>query len=818
MFDLLIRLLENSAVMSVAILLMYGLSRLTRDKTSPQVRYICWVVIGLGLLLPLRPALFTVELPVSMPIPMQAVNMMQPPVGNTGAETYSLWQTANLAETAYAYHRPAAQLGMAHTANPAPHEAAAMPTSTQAIPLRAWLLALWGAGAAVFLLFCALRHRRFTKKINRWAHPAAAPHISALLQAVCREVNLHSVPNILICPLTATPVMTGLLRPALILPDENIEPQRLYLMLLHETLHVKRRDIWVRALMLLVAAVHWFNPLVHLMSRRMQTEAELACDAAVLRHAGDGARAEYGQAVFTTAKAAHRLQGVLASALSGEGKNLKRRLSGIVEKKRTRRGLAIFCAALMIGAVLLAASLSYEGRHDEGDTPTDGVYGAAHDGDPTAYDAPTAVLEPLAIENTNELIIYVPGAQDMNRLVMNAIGRFRRQNPDVNVIVETVGTRDDWAHEAYTQRVGVELMAGRGPDIILANLFDDPHSLMRNGMLMDLSYFWDNDGDFTHRGDLNATVMNAGVYRGRRYVAPLTFDAPILLTERGALESVGFDPDGDMNVIAFYNALGDAMPAAQGNPLFRIATNMFFAYLSQGFSTGIPLVDFAGRAALPDADAIRGFSEAYQPFWGQFIDWEDPIWQRTNVETMLTRGTQLFHHHLQDPISQLFGYSRLTQLGYAPMFTAILNHQGELHATVTQSAAIRAGTPNYANAWDFIKVLLEENTQYARIGSMENFGLGFVVNNRAFERQVDEVLQTNMDVGTPEGSIRHQALTAAQKQPFVDLVQSISAASLPNRTLGAIYMDAMDPFMQGRQSLDDAMEELARRLWFYLSE
>ena len=63
MFDVLIRLVENSLVMSVAILVLLGLGRITRNKVSARVRYAGWIVVAVGLLLPVRPVIWTVPLP-----------------------------------------------------------------------------------------------------------------------------------------------------------------------------------------------------------------------------------------------------------------------------------------------------------------------------------------------------------------------------------------------------------------------------------------------------------------------------------------------------------------------------------------------------------------------------------------------------------------------------------------------------------------------------------------------------------------------------------------------------------------------------------
>jgi hypothetical protein len=154
------------------------------------------------------------------------------------------------------------------------------------------------------------------------------------------------------------------------------------------------------------------------------------------------------------------------------------------------------------------------------------------------------------------------------------------------------------------------------------------------------------------------------------------------------------------------------------------------------------------------------------------------------------------------------------------LLAAIRDPNGELHATVNQSVAIRADSPNYANAWNFIKVLLTINAQYGSVGGMEAWGLGggFPVNMIAARRQMDGILDVSTDVGTIEGVIFHHALFNVERQEFWDLLDGITVASLPNRTVGNFYAEAMEPFFLNKRSLDDAMEDLRRRLRVYLSE
>jgi len=59
-------------------------------------------------------------------------------------------------------------------------------------------------------------------------------------------------------------MLVGLLKSTLILPVEIYTPAELRMIITHELVHFKRHDVWFKAILLVTAAVHWFNPFVYL--------------------------------------------------------------------------------------------------------------------------------------------------------------------------------------------------------------------------------------------------------------------------------------------------------------------------------------------------------------------------------------------------------------------------------------------------------------------------------------------------------------------------------------------------------------------------
>ncbi|MFC1509711.1 M56 family metallopeptidase, partial [Candidatus Omnitrophota bacterium] len=99
---------------------------------------------------------------------------------------------------------------------------------------------------------------------------------------------------------TKMPAYFGLFRPRIVFsrtivddwPAGEYEP-----VLLHELFHVKRRDLLVNWLQVIIQALYFFHPLVWLANRRIRTLREQVCDDQVLSYM-QGGRARYAQSML----------------------------------------------------------------------------------------------------------------------------------------------------------------------------------------------------------------------------------------------------------------------------------------------------------------------------------------------------------------------------------------------------------------------------------------------------------------------------------------------------------------------------------------
>lgn len=89
---------------------------------------------------------------------------------------------------------------------------------------------------------------------------------------------------ILTTPSIPGPLVTGILRPVILLPSESVSwnTPRSRAVVAHEAAHIRRRDPLILFAAQIATAIYWFHPLVWLGAARLRSESERACDDAAL--------------------------------------------------------------------------------------------------------------------------------------------------------------------------------------------------------------------------------------------------------------------------------------------------------------------------------------------------------------------------------------------------------------------------------------------------------------------------------------------------------------------------------------------------------
>jgi beta-lactamase regulating signal transducer with metallopeptidase domain len=219
------------------------------------------------------------------------------------------------------------------------------------------LLCLWAVGAIGFAAWQLYCYRRFLKKLEHTRTPVPkSSDTSKQLLLIKNALGLKSNVELAYSSLIRSPVLVGLRRPVIYLPKENANLD-MAMVFRHELIHLKRKDLWVKAFTLAASAVHWFNPLVHMLRKDIHTWSELACDEEVVKRMSYAERKRYGETILNVMAGSRHLPVQFCASLSGEGKQLKRRLTVMLYvKELNKKNLLLTLAALLLIAAIGTAT------------------------------------------------------------------------------------------------------------------------------------------------------------------------------------------------------------------------------------------------------------------------------------------------------------------------------------------------------------------------------------------------------------------------------------------------------------------------------
>ena len=208
---------------------------------------------------------------------------------------------------------------------------------------RFWM-SLWSIGAVLSAAWYGGGYLRFRRELTATLLPARPSD-----RAVCAQITDAPCPRLCRSRAVRTPMLLGVLRPMIVLPDEEYPEPILQGVLAHELTHHRRGDVLFKWFAVLVTVLHWFNPVTRLFRSELDRACELACDERLLRHMDAGEKQLYGDMLLTLAAERRLPRSVVATSFAVEKRNLKERLSQIMTYRP--KGRAALCLAL--AAILL---------------------------------------------------------------------------------------------------------------------------------------------------------------------------------------------------------------------------------------------------------------------------------------------------------------------------------------------------------------------------------------------------------------------------------------------------------------------------------
>ncbi|PAD71484.1 M56 family metallopeptidase [Paenibacillus campinasensis] len=231
-----------------------------------------------------------------------------------------------------------------------------------------FLITVWATGVILFAAWQLYCYRKFVRTLehSRTAVPRDSQAVEQL-SLMKESLGLKRSVRLAYSSAVRSPVLVGLWKPTIYLPIENIFNVSMDMVMRHELIHLKRKDLWVKAFTLGASALHWFNPFIHILRKDIHTWSELSCDEEVVSEMSHAERKRYGETILNVMAGTRHLPVRFCASLSGDGQQLKRRLMMMLNVKKLRKKTlyltitAVFSvAAISTSAAVWAANYSPE--------------------------------------------------------------------------------------------------------------------------------------------------------------------------------------------------------------------------------------------------------------------------------------------------------------------------------------------------------------------------------------------------------------------------------------------------------------------------
>lgn len=198
--------------------------------------------------------------------------------------------------------------------------------------------------AVELVKLCSLK-----RDISKKSMPCGNTRFLGIFEAEKKRQGVKKA-ELIIYPEASTPFSLGILHPQIVIPNENYSDEELGFIVRHELVHIKRKDIPVKLLLVILRCINWFNPLAYVACRMAFEDMEISCDEQTSEGFSESEREAYSRTILKSA--AKEKYSVMTTYLSTSGKALKKRIGEIFRIKKLSSAIPFTIA---LGCVLISA-------------------------------------------------------------------------------------------------------------------------------------------------------------------------------------------------------------------------------------------------------------------------------------------------------------------------------------------------------------------------------------------------------------------------------------------------------------------------------
>lgn len=162
------------------------------------------------------------------------------------------------------------------------------------------LLLVWLLGAIIQII----RYLISRKKVHTFLKPYILSNEEVKQSDFYFLLNSFGQQKVKIAclPENVSPAIWGMIHPVIIVPRDRFSSEDLRFILQHELQHYRCHDLYLKAILDLLTAIHWWNPFVYKLRENFNTVIEFSNDYMVTRMMNKKEKVKYAESLLNVAK------------------------------------------------------------------------------------------------------------------------------------------------------------------------------------------------------------------------------------------------------------------------------------------------------------------------------------------------------------------------------------------------------------------------------------------------------------------------------------------------------------------------------------
>lgn len=436
--------------------------------------------------------------------------------------------------------------------------------------------------------------------------------------------------------------------------------------------------------------------------------------------------------------------------------------------------------------------------------------------DVNKYLREVAYSKTFSQDEKKKISVYV---EYPNLTISQVITKFNNTYKNLEMVKSMVFSEEELA---------TQLMAGEGPDVMVISSKDMPSMsmLMNNGVFAELDTMISNENNFSI-SDYNKHILNCGVQNGKRYLIPIEYGIPVLITTKTILEKNGITIDSsNLNLNGLAEIVKKFREKNQGigKYFFNIINDEFFGTMIE--NSGISFIDYNNKSSRFNSTEFINLLEIYKEFYMSACP-------TSLLEKYGSSESRLFQNDICVVYnSRPAGTHTCTAFGVFELWSSevtvkhLMNEnievfalpdyygKGEINGKPGLMIGMNSNSEKKNEAFSFIKYLLSKDIQSTHTNMIP-------VSGASYQKYVELFSKTKPRpwlVDTSSNEFTAGPLSQEIADSFTSLVNKVNSGKLTDRSITDIIYAELPDFVSGKNTAETTAKTIHQKVSLMLNE